>query len=253
MHQISLQEQHKAFMLVHGRLRKQQRKQDKYANKNRKDISYNVGDPVYWEKHKREGKIDNYFNPYYRVTEKVSPVTYIIRNQLDGTTQSVHADHIKLAKIDQWEIPRTPTGQPRRRAAYVVPPFSDDSDSESSDSQPENPRQKLIKLARKEREDSEDEDNVPLTELALRLRERERRVNEEQQEQSESEENAYASDDMRSLSWSDSEATVDYDYDSAMVDAVKIGPPGKCYSGKKFRRGQNNQVKTLLNAKAEFF
>ena len=253
MHQISLQEQHKAFMLVHGRLRKQQRKQDKYANKNRKDISYNVGDPVYWEKHKREGKIDNYFNPYYRVIEKVSPVTYIIRNQLDGTTQSVHADHIKLAKIDQWEIPRTPTGQPRRRAAYVVPPFSDDSDSESSDSQPENPRKKLIKLARKEREDSEDEDNIPLTELALRLRERERRVNEEQQEQSESEENACASDDMRSFSGSDSEATVDYDYDSAMVDAVKIGPPGKCNSGKKFQRGQNNQVKTLLNAIAEFF
>ena len=48
-----------------------------------------------------------------------------------------------------------------------------------------------------------------------------------------------ASDDMRSLSGSDSEATVDYDYDSAMVDAVKICSPGKCYSGKKFQRRQN--------------
>ena len=138
-----------------------------------------MGDPVYWEKHKREGKIDNYFYPYYRVIEKVSPVTYIIRNQLDGTTQSVHADHIKLAKIDQWEIPRAPTGQPRQRVAYDVPPFSDDSDFESFDSQPENPRKKLIKLARKEKEDSEGEDNIPLTELALPLRERERCVNEE--------------------------------------------------------------------------
>ena len=35
MHQISLQEQHKAFILVHGRLRKQQHKHDKYANKNK--------------------------------------------------------------------------------------------------------------------------------------------------------------------------------------------------------------------------
>ena len=99
MVRISLQEQHKAFILVHGRLRKQQHKHDKYANKNRKDISYNVGDPVYWEKHKREGKIDNYFYPYYRVIEKVSPVTYIIRNQLDGTTQSVHADHINWPRL----------------------------------------------------------------------------------------------------------------------------------------------------------
>ena len=36
MHLITLQEQHKAFMLVHGRLRRQQRKQAKYANRNHK-------------------------------------------------------------------------------------------------------------------------------------------------------------------------------------------------------------------------
>ena len=70
MHQISLQEQHKAFMLVHGRLRKQQRKQEKYASKNRKDITYQTGDPVYWKKHKREGKINTYFAPFYRVIEQ---------------------------------------------------------------------------------------------------------------------------------------------------------------------------------------
>ena len=66
MHQISLQEQHKAFILVHSSLRKQQRKQEKYVNKNRKDITYQIGDPVYWKKHKREGKIDTYFAPFYR-------------------------------------------------------------------------------------------------------------------------------------------------------------------------------------------
>ena len=40
MHQMALQEQHKAFMLVCGRLKKQQRKQAKYGNKNRKDVTY---------------------------------------------------------------------------------------------------------------------------------------------------------------------------------------------------------------------
>ena len=48
MHQIFLQEQHKTFMLVHGHVRKQQCKQDKYANSNRKYITYKIEDPGYW-------------------------------------------------------------------------------------------------------------------------------------------------------------------------------------------------------------
>ena len=50
MHQIALQEHHKAFMLVHCPLRKQQRKQAKYGNKKRKDVTYNIGDPVFYKK-----------------------------------------------------------------------------------------------------------------------------------------------------------------------------------------------------------
>ena len=60
-----------------------------------------------------------------------SPVTYVIRNQLNGKTERVHADHIRLAKVDEWSIPKTATGQPRRRAAYVAPPPSDSDDDES--------------------------------------------------------------------------------------------------------------------------
>lgn len=249
-------------MLVHGRLRKQQRKQDKYANKNRKDVTYKVGDPVYWQKHRREGKIDKSFRPYYRIIEQKSPVTYVIRSQLDGTTEKVHADHLKLAKIDQWTIPKTATGQPIRRAAYVVPPPSDDSISESSDTEPNNPQEKLIKYARNEREDSGDEEDIPLMELAARLRARERRVNENESDNNgKSEENAYASDDMHSLSGSDSEATVDYDYsDSMVVNQVQNDLPKKKYSerirGKRSKRSFDKkkvQVKTLLNAIAGFF
>ena len=37
--------------------------------------------------------------------EKTSPVTYVIRNQLDGVAVKVHAEHLRLAKVEEWEIP----------------------------------------------------------------------------------------------------------------------------------------------------
>ena len=43
MHQLALQEQHIAFMLVYGRLKKQQRRQAKYPNKNAKEVQIQVG------------------------------------------------------------------------------------------------------------------------------------------------------------------------------------------------------------------
>ena len=261
MHQITLQEQHKAFMLVHGRLRKQQRKQDKYANKNRKDVSYKIGDPVYWLKYNREGKIDKHFFPFYRIVEQKSPVTYVIRSQLDGRTEEAHAEHLRLAKVDEWHIPKTATGQPRRRAAYVAPPpsDSDDSTSEASDSESEDPHAKLIKLARKEREDSDNEEDIPLMELAGRLRERDRRENGQQSENCEIADNEYTSEDVQSRSDSD---TVDYDLsDSMMVDEVKATASPKVKrteyirsrNQRKSSRGKKAQVKNLLNAIAGMF
>ena len=58
MHQMALQEQHKAFMLVYGRLKKQQCRQAKYANKNAQEVQKQVGDPVFYRKHARSGKLD---------------------------------------------------------------------------------------------------------------------------------------------------------------------------------------------------
>ena len=58
MHQMALQVQHKAFMLVYGRLKKQQRRQAKYANKNAQEEQIQVGDPVFYRKHARSGKLD---------------------------------------------------------------------------------------------------------------------------------------------------------------------------------------------------
>lgn len=79
MHLITLQEQHKAFMLGHERLRRHQRKQAKYANKNRKDETYKQGDPVFYKKHVRT-KLNGRWRPFYRIIEQKSPVKYLLRN-----------------------------------------------------------------------------------------------------------------------------------------------------------------------------
>ena len=253
MHQMALQEQHKAFMLVYGRLKKQQRKQAKYGNKNRKDVTYKVGDPVFYRNHVRT-KIEGRWRPFYRIIEQKSPVTYILKNQLDNKTVEAHADHMKIAKVDTWHIPKTETGKPRRRAAYVVPPESEESSSESgsSESEREDPRKKLVDLARRERENSEDEDNIPKMELAKRIHERELRENAE---------NAYTSDEMLSESDADSEATIDYDFsDSMMFEGVQ-----KCQSEyekhkksdrkerHRSKKDRNERFKTLFSAIAGMF
>ena len=249
MHKISLQEQHKAFMLVNKRLRKQQRKQERNQSKNRKDVQYQVGDPVYWKKYKRDGKLGQHFLPFYRVIEQKSPVTYVIRNQLDGTTENVHAEHMARAKIEEWQIPKTAGGLPRRRAAYVVPPTdSDESSQESSDSEPENPRKKLVKLERKEREDSGDEEDIPLMELATRLRERQCRIDAENKPidaTHTSNSDACDTDDMSSQSEPNAEASVDYDLsDSMMVDEVRVPSPLKKKNTDSSKSGKFSRTKT---------
>ena len=86
MHQLALQEQHIAFMLVYGRLKKQQRRQAKYPNKNAKEVQIQVGHPVFYRKHVHYGKLDIKWEPFYRVIEQTSPVTFVIENQLNGKT-----------------------------------------------------------------------------------------------------------------------------------------------------------------------
>ena len=249
MHQISLQEQHKAFMLVHGRLKKQKRRQAKYANKNRKMVEFKIGDPVFYRKH-IHSKLDLKWEPFYRIIEQCSPVNYVIKNQLDGKTVKVHAEHIKLAKVNEWQIPKTATGRPRRIAAYVVPPESDHSDTsgESSNSDSTNIQLKLAKKYRRERENTSDEEDIPLMELSKRLKNRESRV---------AAGDPRMSDDVDASSDTDSVKTIDYDWsDSMMVEGVQNPSPD---SGKprkrsyRSRKDREDKMKTLFSAIAGMF
>ena len=177
MHQIALEQQHKAFTLVHKHLRRSKKRQAKYANKHAQNIEYNVGDPVFYKNFvvgKLEGKR---WYPYYRIIKKTSPVNFVIRNQLDGTTVDVHAENIRLAHIDEWPLPEADTERPVRRTAFVVPPTDSSSDSNDESSGEESPTDKIAKRNRGERTESEDEDDIPLMELSKRIKKQKIREN----------------------------------------------------------------------------
>ena len=172
-HKITLQEQHKAFVTVRNNLRKAKRRQAKYADRNTKPVDFEVGDPVYYKNNQRKGKFDLKWKPFYRIIEKRGPVTYIIKSQLDGSTSKVHAEMLRHANIEDWEITEDSNNRRLRDAAYVIPPQASESSSDSeSDPDMNVPLAELSKRYRHEREDSDSEDNIPLMELAKRLKAR---------------------------------------------------------------------------------
>ena len=172
-HKITLQEQHKAFVTVRNNLRKAKRRQAKYADRNTKPVDFEVGDPVYYKNNQRKGKFDLKWKPFYRIIEKRGPVTYIIKSQLDGSTSKVHAEMLRHANIEDWEITEDSNNRRLRDAAYVIPPQASESSSDSeSDPDMNVPLAELSKRYRHGREDSDSEDNIPLMELAKRLKAR---------------------------------------------------------------------------------
>lgn len=198
-HKIALEQQHKAFTLVHKYLTRSKKRQAKYANRHTKNVEYNVGDPVYY-KNFSQGKLLNRWYPYYRIIKKTSPVNFVIKNQLDGSTENVHAENIRLAHIDVWPIPKSGSEKRIRKAAYAVPPSDSSSDSSNESSEEEKSRDTVIRQYRKEKNESEDEDDIPLMELSKRIRNQEKRMREtdESVEASPSDEESLHSDSMHS-------------------------------------------------------
>ena len=169
-----------SFKLVHRYLKKAKRRQGKYADKNSQPVEITVGDPVYYKNHARKSKLQGHWRPYFRVIKQTTPVTFIIKNQLDGTTTKAHAEHLRLAKIDDWDLTviKNP-GRVLRNTNYVVPPQHSDSDSdESDDTDSDTPLSKVAKRFCRERSSSSSEDDIPLMELAKRLRERDNEMSE---------------------------------------------------------------------------
>ncbi|KAK3097609.1 hypothetical protein FSP39_011373 [Pinctada imbricata] len=166
-HKVALQQQHKAFTLVHRNMKEAKKKQKKYADKNCKEENFQVGDPVYLRNHRRDSKLDVKWQPYYRIIDQTGPLSFIVKNQLDGNTTKAHARHLRPAKIDEWKIPRDSEGNILRKTTYVIPPEQTDSDDEESE-----PQAIAIRHRIQERDGSSDEDDIPLMELRRRLRTR---------------------------------------------------------------------------------
>ena len=163
---------------MHRRRKQAHRRQAKYADRKRKHINFEVGQPVYIKKHKRESKLDSKWQPYYRIMKRTGDKTWELRDQLTGKIIKSSTDNMRLANIDKWEIHEAQGQRKTRKANLVVPPESDSS-STTSDSESEPPQERLIKRYRRERSDSDEEEEIPLAEVARRLREREARLAQE--------------------------------------------------------------------------
>ena len=122
-HKILL-EQHKSFVMVNKNMKKSKKKQKEQADKTRQEIDFKVGDAVYYKNHLRKSKLDSKWKPFYRIIEHKSPVSFIIKNQLNGTNTKVHAQHLKPATVEEWNIPSE--NRSKRKSTYVVAPSSSD-------------------------------------------------------------------------------------------------------------------------------
>ena len=134
----------KYMVLVHRHLKRAKKRQAKYADRNSKHTDFQVGDPVYVKQQQQKSKLQGRWQPYYRIIEKTTPVSFRIKNQLDGTLTKVHTEHLRLANIDEWDIPKDQRGRPIRKAKYAVPPSSSSSEDESDHS-----NEPLAKIAKK--------------------------------------------------------------------------------------------------------
>jgi hypothetical protein len=191
-HKIAIEQQHKTFTMVQRILKRSKKRQAKYANRNAVDIDLKVGDPVYYKNNQRQSKLQSKWKPFYRIIEQISPVTFKIKNQLDGKVTKAHKELLRLAKLDEWEIPKNDQGRPLRKAAYVVPPESE-SDTPESDGESDNPERfneenneqnadyesnepvysdndSLVSDQLSETEMGSEEENIPLAKLAKKFR-----------------------------------------------------------------------------------
>ncbi|CAC5398014.1 unnamed protein product [Mytilus coruscus] len=182
-HQILLEQQHKSFVTVHRNLKKAKSKQKEYADKNRQEINFKVGDAVYFKNHLRKGKLDSKWKPFYRIIEQRSPVSFIVKNQLTGSTTKVHAQHLKPAPVETWDIPKSNENKKLRKSRFVVPPESSESEMEVDPQENETVenrtsfRNRLIRKNKHERDTSSDEDEIPLMELKKRINIRNKSLN----------------------------------------------------------------------------
>ncbi|KAL4232960.1 hypothetical protein ACF0H5_007648 [Mactra antiquata] len=179
-HKIMLQTQHKAFRAAYQNMKKAKQKQSRLANRDTTEVTYDIGQAVFLKNNTRKSKLDHKYLPYYRIVEKKSPLTFVLKNVLDGKVVHAHARNMKSANIDDWEFNDMPPNKLGRQAKYAIPPASSSSNSDDSDiNDPENIQRNQL---RRERTDSSESDVNPPPVQELQKKLRRRRFNEQSQE-----------------------------------------------------------------------
>ena len=157
---------HRTFTLVRNNIRKARKKAIDGSRSKTKDVKFEVGDLVYYKNHHKRGKLDMRWRPYYVVIENTGPVSYRISDQLTGSVTKVHAEHLRAASVEEWEIPTTE--RPLRKIALAAPMDFSDSDTDPETEKADFP----VRKCRHRRENSDDESDVPLMERRIVTRHR---------------------------------------------------------------------------------
>ena len=188
---------------------------------------------MYLKNHIRKSKLDRRWNPYWRIIKKTSPETFLIRNQLDCKTTKTHAEHLRKADIEEWDIPMNTEDKPKRRAAYVIPPDESETDDSSDDESV--PLAKLAERYIKERENSDNEDNIP----QLGLRRRLNRKSETDESESKSE-----TDDSESMSQEDDNTN---NNGGEPCQTMDVDPITQEVRDERFNANQKKKIKSYCN------
>ena len=176
-HELSLQEQHKAFVMVHRNVRAAQNKNKALADKKSHDTEYKIGDSVYYKNHNMTSKLDDKWKTHYIIIDKLSPVSFLLKNQLMGKITKAHARDIRLANLAWVEPDIDKATKSRRHANYVVLPKEPeimDTKQSSSDEEQDNetPLNRMIKDKVNKIDNSSSEDDIPLMQLRRQILEK---------------------------------------------------------------------------------
>ena len=131
-HVITLQNMHQNFTEVLRQIRKAKKQRTKIANKNKKEVSFEVGDNVFVKNNRKESKLDKSWIPNNVVVEKTGSLSYKVLNLLSKKISRVHASRLRHWGL-QWDVPKM--DKPVRKTRLAAKPLSSDSQPESSDSE----------------------------------------------------------------------------------------------------------------------
>ena len=133
-HRIDLQRLHIAYSIVRSNIKKSQDKTLSRENEDAKNVDFHIKDPVYIFNAGKNSKHDVRWHPYHRIIRQTAPLTFVVRNLITWKTKKVHKQHLKLAKLDEWNIP--PPKRNIRRAQLAHQRDSETTEQSASENAP---------------------------------------------------------------------------------------------------------------------